>query len=550
MAISTEAKEEHVHLKSLLTPLDTVKATDPSVVVSAEGDVRVTNSTPTSDPHRITFLVPTPEDVVFSMGAAGPTERIADIGITGRTKHHIHWVTTTDEPEVAAKGTTPGSAGASQTLITMGGPALSAKTASHGGVVATTSRGFAMLTDGRSWQDAKETFVAVSREGDVGIRAALNTGSGKTIGIQSDKGSIEVAGHKSVSLASRSSIVLSADNAFEVKDHPYGEKKYSLFTSNLVGNKVMKAIMAVGDVATSAVAFSATFKKLMVETEPGKPAWRHGPSLDVIKAGVDAIKLVSTISREIYAWAGYFDSLDGKTDIGSLEKVAIQTTGAASMTGEFSASVYGGVSASLSSPVSASLLGGTAGLKGLAWASIWGGFEASMKGFKDAKVEGERGRVSVKSKLKAELMSSDDKVVVQSKKDAQLSSTNESTFVFGAKNVYVGSGGKPSPLPDGALGPLPDFGSKGAGLEVDGGKQSVVLGTISANATKLDSPTFEADNQIKIEPGTIEATVALARLQLKRDTAKLTVRTGARNCGVVVKATEVVVTAPLRVLLG
>lgn len=550
MAISTAAAEEHAHLNSLLDPLDTVKATDPGLVVTAESDVRVPNAAPTNDPHRITFLVPTPEDVVFSMGAAGPTERIADIGITGRTRHHIHWVTTTDEAETAASGATPASAGASQTLITMGGPALSAKTASHGGVVATTSRGFAMLTDGRSWLDAKEQFVAISREGDISIRAASHEGSGKTVGVQSDKGSVEVAAYKSVALASRSSIVISADNAFDTKDHPYGEKKYNLFTSNLVGNKVMKAVMAAGDVAGSAVALAATFKKLTTSTEPGKPAWKTGPSVDVIKFAVDAAKLVSTIGREVYAWAGYFDSLDGKTDIGSLEKVAIQTTGAASMTGEFSASVYGGVSASLSSPVSASLLGGTAGVKGLAWASIWGGFEASMKGFQDAKVEGERGKVSVKSKLKAELMSSDDKVVVQGKKDVQLSSTNESAFVFGARKVYVGSGGKPLPLPDGAQGPLPDFGSKGAGVEIDGGKQSVVIGTIGANAINLDSPTFEAENQIKIEPGTIEATVALARLQLKRDTAKLTVRTGARNCGVVVKPTEVILTAPLRILLG
>jgi hypothetical protein len=544
MAISTEAQEEHVHLKSLLTPLDTVKATDPGLVVSAEGDVRVTNSTPTSDPHRITFLVPTPEDVVFSMGAAGPTERIADIGITGRTKHHIHWVTTTDEPETAASGGAPASSGASQTLITLGGPALSAKTASHGGVVATTSRGFAMLTDGRAWQDAKETFVAISREGDVGIRAALDTGSGKTIGIQSDKGSIEVAGHKSVSIASRSSIVLSADNAFEVKDHPYGEKKYNLFTSNLVGNKVMKAVMAVGDVAGSAVAFAATFKKLTTETEPGKPAWKTGPSLDVIKFAVDAAKLVSTIGREIYAWAGYFDSLDGKTDIGSLEKVAIQTTGAASMTGEFSASVYGGVSASLSSPVSASLLGGTAGLKGLAWASIWGGFEASMKGFKDAKVEGERGKVSVKSKLKAELMSSDDKVVVQGMKDVQLSSTDESAYVFGAKKVYLGAGTNASPPGVGALGPVGL--STGAGVLIDSQQKSVVIGPITAKANKLDSPVFDKKTSLQVKPSLIKGQTELATFYLTPQRAWL----GRGLDGVRVTAATTEVSSRGRVLLG
>ena len=149
MAISTEAQEERAHLNALLDPLDTVKATDPGLVLIAEGDIRVPNAAPTSDPHRITFLVPTPEDVVFSMGAAGPTERIADIGITGRTKHHIHWVTTTDEPETAASGGAPASSGASQTLISLGGPALSAKTASHGGVVgATLATGAGGVEDG------------------------------------------------------------------------------------------------------------------------------------------------------------------------------------------------------------------------------------------------------------------------------------------------------------------------------------------------------------------------------------------------------------------
>ncbi len=502
MGTSSAAAQEYAHLNSLLDPLDTVKATDPGIVVTAEVDVRVPNSAPTSDPHRITFLVPTPEDVVFSMGAAGPAERIADIGITGRTKHHIHWVTTTDEAETAASGATPANPGSSQTLITMGGPATSAKTASHGGVVATTSRGFAMLTDGRSWLDAKEQFVAISREGDISLRAASKVGAGKAVGVQSDKGPVEIAGFKSVALASRSSIVISADNAFDTKDHPYGEKKYNMFTSNLVANKVIKALMTGADLAGTLVAFAATFKKLTTETEPGKAAWRTGPSLDVIKFGVDAAKIVSTMGRELYAWAGYFDSLDGKTDIGSLEKVAIQTSGAASMTGEFSASVYGGLSASLSSPLSASVLGGTAGLKGLAWASIWGGFEASMKGYKDAKVEGEKGRVSVKSKLKAELMSSDDKVVVQGKKDVQLSSTDESAYVFGAEKVYVGAGKNAA-----VAGVAVPGASAGAGMLIDSGAQSVTLGTISANANKLTAPTFNPQNELKIRPNLLRGEI-------------------------------------------
>jgi hypothetical protein len=546
MAISTEAAEEHAHLKSLLDPLDSVKATDPGIVVTAETDVRVPNSAPTSDPHRITFLVPTPEDVVFSMGAAGPAERIADVGITGRTKHHIHWVTTTDEAPAAASGAAPASSGSSQTLITMGGPATTATTASHGGQVATTSRGFAMLTDGRAWLDAKEQFVALSREGDISIRAAYEGGSGKAVGVQSDKGPVEIAGYKSVALASRKSIVISADNAFDTVDHPYGEKKYSMFTSNLVGNKVVKAVMTAADLAGTLVAFAATFKKLTTETEPGKPAWKTGPSLDVIKFGVDAAKIVSTIGRELYAWAGYIDSLDGKSDIAALEKVAIQTSGAASMTGEFSASVYGGLSASISSPLSASVLGGTAGLKGLAWASIWGGFEASMKGYKDAKVEGEKGKVSVKSKLKAELMSSDDKVVVQGKKDVQLSSTSESAHVYGADKVYVGAGRNPAPLAGGAMGPLPQFGGRGAGMLVDGPARQVTIGTITANANKFDSPKFDDKNSLTVEPGKLEANVLRSKLYMTRTGAGLKVGPD----GVLVSSTFVKVSSKGRVLLG
>jgi hypothetical protein len=543
MGTSSEPATEYAHLNSLLDPLDTVKATDPGIVVTAEADIRVPNAAPTSDPHRITFLVPTPEDVVFSMGAAGPTERIADVGITGRTKHHIHWVTTTDEPETAASGGAQGSPGSSQTLITMGGPATTAKTASHGGVVATTSRGFAMLTDGRSWLDAKEQFVAVSREGDISVRAASQDAKGKAVGIQSDRGPVEVAGYKSVALASRSSIVISADNAFDTTDHAYGEKKYSMFTSNLVGNKVVKAVMTAADLAGTLVAFAATFKKLTTETEPGKPAWKTGPALDVIKFGVDAAKIVSTIGRELYAWAGYVDSLDGKSDISSLEKVAIQTSGAASMTGEFSASVYGGLSASLSSPLSASVLGGTAGLKGLAWASIWGGFEASVKGYKDAKLEGEKGKVSVKSKLKAELMSSDDKVVVQSKKDAQLSSTNESAYVYGAKAVYVGAGNS-APLPGGVAGPLGN--AHGAGMIAHSDNQTVMIGTILSDADKLSSPKFNTRNRLLIKPGELEATVLESRLRMKASSTFLKLG----NDGLMISPAAVKVQSKGRVLLG
>ncbi len=532
MAILPEAAQEYAHLNSLLDPLDAVKATDPGLVVTAEADVRVPNSTPTNDPHRITFLVPTPEDVVFSMGAAGPAARIADVGITGRTKHHVHFVTTTAEAAAAANGATAATSGASPTLITLGGPATTALTDSHGGQVATTSRGFAMLTDGRSWLDAKEQFVAMSREGNVIVRAASQKGTGKAAVIQSDVGPVEITGKKAVSLSSAKSIVISADKDLTTVDHPYGEEKYNAFTSNLVANKVMKALLTGGDLAGTLVAFAATFNKLTTKTESGKATWRTGPSLDVVKFAVDAAKIVSTIGREAYAWAGYIDSIDGKTEIGTLEKVAIQTSGAASMTGEFSASIYGGLAASIASPLSASVLGGTASLKGLAWASIWGGFEASVKGYKDAKLEGEKGKVAVKSKLKAELMSSEAEVVVQGKKDVQLSSTDANAYVYGSDKVYVGAG--------------KSLRGTGAGMSVDGGKQETKIGTILGGVGTFKAPSFNPKNNLTIKPGKLEANVMVSKFLMTNSAVNLKLG----GDGVVISPAFVRVISKGRVLLG
>lgn len=534
MAITNEAEQEYAHLNSLLNPLDIVKATDPGLVTIAETDVRVPNSHPTSDPHRVTFVVPTPEDVVFSLGAAGPAERIADVGITGRTKHHVHFVTTTDEKEVKEDkkkgGGAPASAGASQTLVTLGGPALTATTQSHGGQVATTSRGFAMLTDGRSWLDAKEQFVAISREDNIIIRAASK--EGKYAVLQSDVGSVEVNGKKAVSIASSKSVVISSDKDLETVDHAYGEKKYEPTSSNLVANKVVKALLASSDTFISFLALYKATKKVGKAAKAGFSTWTPQQNLDAVKLLVDAAKFVSSTGRELYAWAGYIDSVkNAKPEVSSLEKVAIQTSGAASITGELSASMYGGLSASISSPISASVLGGTASLRGLAWASIWGGFEASMKGLKDATVEAERGKVTVKSVKEASLTSSGSTVVVQGKDNVQLNSTDGDAYVYGANKTYIGSG---------------TTAGSGAGVIVEGSKQSITLGPVPLAAGVFKTARVDPTNKLTIEPNKIEGTVRGTKLQLRTSSACLKV--GAE--GFVVALGVVKVYSSGRVLLG
>src|SRR4051812_13766003 len=78
-------------LSERVAALESRRAVDPDLTANLETDApNVPAANPTNGPHRATWVVPVPDDTTVSFGAASP-QRINDVGITGKTKTHIHW---------------------------------------------------------------------------------------------------------------------------------------------------------------------------------------------------------------------------------------------------------------------------------------------------------------------------------------------------------------------------------------------------------------------------------------------------------------------------
>src|SRR4051794_26489547 len=89
--IDADQQQQIDDLRDQLQPLSALRVTDPDHA-GIETDNTPAPGQPTTDPHRITLVVPTPDETVFSLGMGAPT-RIKDTGITGRTKTHVHFHT-------------------------------------------------------------------------------------------------------------------------------------------------------------------------------------------------------------------------------------------------------------------------------------------------------------------------------------------------------------------------------------------------------------------------------------------------------------------------
>src|SRR5262249_17049953 len=130
---------------------------------------------PTHDPHRITFVVPTPDDTVLSLGhgVEDNPKRIKDTGITGRTNTHIHFHTKTP-----------------QTMLLLGGKTEEGWAGFEGNLLEEAS-GHMLRTDAHSWSESKGQMVVLSSENDVIVRTPR---AGKKVLVEADEGEVWMGG--------------------------------------------------------------------------------------------------------------------------------------------------------------------------------------------------------------------------------------------------------------------------------------------------------------------------------------------------------------------
>lgn len=386
------------------TPLPTIRASDPDHA-GVEVDNTPSPAAPTNDPHRITFVVPTPDLTVLSLGMGAPlATRIKDTGITGRTKTHVHFHTTE----------TP------KTMVLLGNPTQEGWDAYKGNVLGTAT-GFAMVTEGSAWMDANTQFYVVSRTGQVVLRAVSDK-----VRLQADAKNVELAAEVDVVVGAKSHVSIVADGSATLNDNGY-QKNYDDAWTSSCKDLTNKNLMTVLDLAASLQGLYTAFSSLSETGSNFKSGWVSDAN-GVLKFGLDCVKVISTVGRFFHS-----KSAEGQVKITGENYV--------SMTGGIAASMFGNLSASVTSVLSASLLGGSASVKGMTWTSVWAGLGVSVKTLTGkAELKSEKGKANVSAKKDVAIASKEGMVTIKGKKGAQLN-TDGRAVVHAKSTTFVGAGG-------------------------------------------------------------------------------------------------------------
>lgn len=439
-----------------LQPKLITRAFDPDLTSNIDTDLAPLDPAhQTKGPNRFTVLVPT-EHTVFSLGDKGAADRTQEVGIRGETDSHVHFRARTPDTLVrlGTKGGHKIDGFNAGYLVHTAGEAKQESIGSH--VVQSIGSNILLHTKGEppAPPTPPPTPPGAKPSPPPPAPEPLET----IASLQSDHGFVEVvAGHRTT-VAATGKVLISADESLSLETRAKGSEFYGSATKWTTAQHV-KATLGVADWLASVYSVATTFLPASSSAESGSVGWRETPNRDWAKITVDIAKLVTSTSR-------LATTLEWQNP-GS--KVSIYASDAVSIAGDSSVSLNGTYSASVTSALSASLLGGTASVKGLGYASLWAGQEVSVKAIKNARVEGERGTASLRGKKGAEVSSFNGPVVVQGKSHVRLASTTGIAYVYGEDGVSIACGAN-------------------WGLFADA--SSMRMGKITSSPKALEKPTF------------------------------------------------------------
>ncbi|AUX44349.1 uncharacterized protein SOCE26_058130 [Sorangium cellulosum] len=401
-----------IDIDTLLNPKTSPSVRDPDFPATIEISPEVP-SAQTTDPHRLTLYVPTPDATVVSLGK-GASDRIPETGITGKTNTHIHWETVSDP---------------ARTLVMLGGPML-ADGPGGDGAVAKESKGYAMMTAGHGWHcaDLQQRFIA--RGGDIVLRttSAMGANGAKpTAQIQSDQGNVEVIAKTTIGIGSQGDVLIVGDPALTTDATGYGQP-VGTHVMDKTTTTTQKRILNVLDMVTACYSlYMTTTRSWITKVRPGTPGWQKEFSFETFKDIGDIAKIVSQIVR-------FADDI--KKPKG---RVSIVASKYASMNAQIGATMYGAVSSTVASFLSASVLGGTAGIKGLLHASMWASLYTGVKSARELSLESEWGTAAFRGYKRAEVSSMKGEVRVQAQQDARINSVDGNVYVHSPNLAYIGA---------------------------------------------------------------------------------------------------------------
>lgn len=389
-------------LAQRVSNLESLRAVDPNLTANVETDApNVPPANPTSGPHRITFVVPNPDDSVLSVGQACAT-RINDPGITGRTKTHVHFHTTVDDTKTMLAlgvGTHEGWAGHEKNNLA-------------------ANKGFMVVTEANTWIDAKSQLYLVSRTDDVTMRAV---GGEKRVMLQADEGEIDMVAKKEIQ-GSAPIIAFMAPATVEPNVKVNYMKPWTGDVPKASGGKVGKYVMTIVSALTAAHDLGLKAKKTFKKWKDGKLKYNEDFYSDVVKWGMDAAKFVITAGKISKGMSSPADpgtiKMGADLDIGGVAGRDVSFFGVR----DFSAggAVWAGVTAGVGASFKATLFAGV------------GSAYTSLKGYRKVEMASDYGKSVLKAAKDVEVTSEEAKVAIGGKTDVGITAST-GAFYAGAK---------------------------------------------------------------------------------------------------------------------
>lgn len=361
------------------------------------GNAQIPGSSLVQKVHRYTVIVPDiDEKSVLNLGSGAGKHELPDAGITARTKSHVH-LHAFDEVQAS--------------MIALGGPTASPNKISDPHSVLTSNQGIAAMTNGHLWAESKNVLNLASRMDQTILRSHT-----ENVRVQADDASVEVGAKSKVAIGGIGGVNIVSSSDVKCGENAYGKgfKDDVVASSGKVAGKDLVTML---DTISASVTAVKAFKDKDWFYEKGKLSQAKKAN-DKGKLVVDAVKALSSIGRFV---AGKF--------VGGQVKIAADHF--VSMTGMLGASMYGHLSASVSSLLSASVVGGTASLKGLNWASVWAANGVSIRTVHgSASVRSEEGKVTLSAK---------DEIGISSRKGVNIGGDSYAELKSGDGPVFVAS---------------------------------------------------------------------------------------------------------------
>lgn len=379
-----------------------------------------------------------------------------------------------------------------------------------------TWNGFAMVTEGGSYQESHGNNVIVSGKADlrlVGWRRALLSSAGD-VHIAADMPSESLAAL--VGNAGTSTKPLDGNPGYTSDDRrTHADSKWP---EQAKGWKVLNLAASGISTALGIVTAAEAIAHLRYTRPPeeGKPGWKlafRGSFWDMVGDGLGfaATAIPPVVAGVLYAIsikdaAEADQTPSGKVTLYASDSLTASGSSSATLHSDFSTSVNSLAITAISSNVSTSV--------GSLIATSISGLLTTMSGLASVGVSSQLGSASLRGKTSA-TVSSWGKVLVSGNEDVQVNSMNKQVYVHGKTGFYVGCGAG-EPIESWAGVTYPD--SEGWGMVGDS-LEGIKLGKLS-QATNFANPEIDRKHWIQIEPGRLllqhnDATLSLENNQIK-----------------------------------